>query len=164
VGLVGIAGSITLFSIVKSRSDIAGLKSCFPALAAGLLALGLALSVAGALCALRAAYGMPHLLATSTADVYADDHLSAAAARGYLRAAVWCTVLSLGALACALGVVWFAPQKDSPELKVIPIQGESACGSITSLTSTQLALKTADGPQTFGLAGLRALTPVVSCP
>src|SRR4029079_5698386 len=46
-GLVGIAGGITLFSIVKSRTDIAGLKQPFPALTGILLALGLALSVAG---------------------------------------------------------------------------------------------------------------------
>src|SRR5580700_6609630 len=79
-GLAGIAGGITLFSIVKSRSDIANLQGPYPALAAVLLGIGLAFSVSGALSALRAAYGMPRLLTTSAADIYADDHARAVAA------------------------------------------------------------------------------------
>lgn len=163
-GLAGVAGGITLFSIVKSRSDIAGLSSYFPALATVLLALGLGLSVAGALCALRAAYGMPHLLATAKVDLYFDDHSAAVAARRYLRAAVWCTVISLASFAGALGVVWLAPQGGGPQLVVIPDQGDRACGSVSSVTATQVVLRTADGLQSFDLRHLRGLAAVRSCP
>jgi hypothetical protein len=163
-GLAGIAGGITLFAIVKSRTDITGLASGFPALTVGLLALGLALSVAGALYALRASNGMPRIVFTSEVDLYTDDHLAAVAARKCLRLAVWCTILSLTSFACALGLVWLAPQANGPQLSVIPEQGDTACGTVTSLSGTQLVLKTSSGPQTFDLGQLRAIAPVASCP
>jgi hypothetical protein len=162
-GLAGIAGGITLFAIVKARTDLTGLRGAYPAIAGTLLAAGLALSVAGALAALRAAYGMPHLLRTSQLDIYTDNHSRAVSARRYLRAAVWCTVLSLAAFAACLAILWFAPLRGGPRLTVIPVQGDAACGTVSSLTGTYLTLSTSDGQQRFRLSQLRALNPVQSC-
>jgi hypothetical protein len=162
-GLAALTGGITLFGVVKSRSDLSSLASPFPAIAGVLLAAGLALSVAGGLYALRAANGMPQLFFTSDLDFDADDHRRAKSARGHLQTAVRCAVASLLAFAAALAIVWYAPSSDGPRLKVIPIDGDAACGSVTSISGTSLALKTSDGPQNFDLTNLRGLSPVSTC-
>lgn len=163
-GLAGIAGGITLFSIVKARTDITGLSSPWPWIVGVALALGLAASTLGAVAALRAAYGMPTLLKTGTTPLYTADHRSALRARTDLRTAIVLTLVSLATFAAALGMVWFAPEQSSdPHLKVVPLSGESACGTVVSVNGTTLTLKTSDGNQTFGLTTLRALSPVDSC-
>jgi hypothetical protein len=162
-GLAALTGGITLFGIIKSRSDLSSLRNPYPALAGLLLATGLALSIAGGLFALRAANGMPQLFTTSTLDLETDDHRRAVSARKHLRAAVFSAIASLVAFAAALAIVWFAPKADGPRLKVIPTDGDTACGSVTSISGTTLVLKTSDGSQSFDLTKLRGLSPVGTC-
>ncbi len=162
--LGGLAGGISVFSIVKGRQDLTGLGPPWPIVAGSLLAVALALSVVGALLAMRAAFGLPGLRDVGKLRQLVHKHRQAVLAQRLLRGAVILTIVSLFAFAGCIGVIWYAPRDKGPQLRVVPVAGDHFCGSVIGVVSGQLIVRTSDGTRTISLGSVAALTPVDVCP
>lgn len=160
--LAGLSGGITVFSLLKDRSTVAGLASPFGVVAGALLGLALLTSVAAGVFAMRAAFGLPRLVRTATWRSTADDHSQAHQAQQLLKAAIGGTVLTLVLLGATLAVTWYAPTA-APGLRVRSPDGKSICGEVVRVGAGAVALKTDTGEQTVPLADAQGLQPVASC-
>ena len=160
--LAGLAGGITVFSLLKDRSSVAGLAAPFGVVAGVLLGLALLTSVTSGVFAMRAAFGLPRLVRTANWRPAADDHSRAREARILLRRAIAGTVLTLVFLAATLAVTWYAPTRGTA-LRVAAADGETVCGEVVRVGPGGVTLKTDVGERIVPLAGAQGLQPVPSC-
>lgn len=168
-GLGAVLAGLIGFSLIKGRNDVGQIASHW-AVVAGLLLLGaLVVGAWGVLALLRAAHGRP-----SAARVVAspggavrpfsvEDHDETLASARSLRIGITLTCLCTALLAAAVGVTWYAPPKDPPQL-LIRQGGTTLCGTPTAAARGTVVLKVNGVTSTVDLAGADSVTPVASCP
>lgn len=168
-GLGAVLAGLIGFSLIKGRNDVGQIASHW-AVVEGLLLLGaLVVGAWGVLALLRAAHGRP-----SAARVVAspggavrpfsvEDHDETLASARSLRIGITLTCLCTALLAAAVGVTWYAPPKDPPQL-LIRQGGTTLCGTPTAAARGTVVLKVNGVTSTVDLAGADSVTPVASCP
>jgi hypothetical protein len=110
-GLAGLLALITTVTFVKGRSSIEGIPFGLRVTVGLLVLVAVACACAGTVYSLRAAYGRPgrHLLTGEPGEFVRHDRKLARLAYRDLRVAVVCTFLTLGLVAAAIGITWYAP-------------------------------------------------------
>jgi hypothetical protein len=73
--------------------------------------------------------------------------------------ALTCAVLLL----VAVGLTWYGPARDEPELRVVTPHG-TYCGTVIQVASGTLTLKTADGQVGVDLRTAVGMQPGAACP
>lgn len=163
-GLGGLAGGITVFSLLKGRDDIDKLADPWAVIYGLLLAAALALAMLGSVLAMRAAFGLPRVIRTAAWRPGTSDIADSRAAARLLRAAIGLTLGSTAAVAATVAVAWYAPQKQAgPQLEIRQRSGVEACGSVIRVGAGVVVLKTETGEQRIPLATLAGVAAVRSC-
>jgi hypothetical protein len=163
-GLGGLLVALIAFSLVKGRSDIGQLAVSWAVMVGILLAVALITGAAGALLLIRAANGPPSVTPTSELLVRsAADHREALAAAAALRCGIVLTLSCVAFLVAAVGVTWYGPARDQPDLQIMTPSG-AVCGSVAGIDHGSLTLKTASGNVTVNLADASAIQVLNGCP
>jgi len=167
-GLVAILGLVSIFSVVEGPNAADALAE-WAVLAAGAAVLASALlAVVGAVAALRAAFGLPQVIARSAFLAMGGQqgfNLRAAAdSRASLNRAKVCTYLSLASLGIAVALTWFAPVTAENLVKVTTNDGVVTCGTLITSSGGKLQIdsKTA-GSQQVPLSSVKTLEQPDSC-
>lgn len=158
--LVALAG----FSLIRGRSDLTQLARPWPAVVGAVLGVAFAAGAVAALSLLRAAYGRPWMseMKDVLPGVLGDHQETVAAARALVLGvalALTCAVLLL----VAVGLTWYGPARDEPELRVVTPHG-TYCGTVVQVASGTLTLKTADGEVGVDLRTATGMQPGAACP
>ena len=135
-----------------------------------LLLAALTVGAVAALLLMRAAHGRPGTVSVQeVVDRTANDpgeggrlaeaQASAKALRRGVILFFVCTVL----LCAALGLTWYGPAKDKPQIKIRLIDGSVTCGDIVSLANDKLVLKTDLGQLTVDLNRANGIAAVDAC-
>jgi hypothetical protein len=164
-GLAGLTGTIAIFGLVRGRDDVAGLPGGWGVAYGICLALAVGFSVAGGVLAMRSAFGLPRVLRTSAADLTRwSDAGEARRSAALLRVAVWLTVLSIGSLAAALGIAWYASSQNTTDVLVHERSGGEDCGKLVRLSDGILVLDTDTGRRRLSVVSLDGIAGTNSCP
>jgi hypothetical protein len=128
------------------------------------LAGALATAVAAGLLAMRSAFGLPTLVRTRGWDPTGHTHSQARTAYRMLRLAIWLTVVSIGALAAALAVLWYGPRLERANvLVVVPSSGLQVCGEVVRADATAVTLRTEAGERIIAWSSVVGVQPRSSC-
>ncbi|MFE1292743.1 hypothetical protein [Streptomyces sp. NPDC058751] len=152
-----------------SRTARSRLAPGWSAAAGLLLAAALCVGAVGAFCLLRAAHGRPCARRLSESEeargrpLEVEDHDEALAGARHLRAGIIPTCLCTALLVTAVGVTWYAPPKNLPQLMIR--QGATTlCGEVVAVRPGTVVLKTDGVAVTVRLSRADSVTPVAACP
>jgi len=147
-GLALLLGLITAVSLVKGKDTISGLPLQIQYVVGVLLALGLVAAAWGAWRAMRAAFGNPTLKLPITPDeLQARNVADGAKALTDLAIAKWLTVISLAAVALAVGLTWYLQKPPSPPAFVNVVQAKdhlSYCGELLKGDGSTMVVQKSD--------------------
>lgn len=162
-GVGAMLGAVLGFSLIKGPSDISRLETFWSIAAGALIAVALVAGIIAALKLLRAAYGstrgVPSLDGSGLANLKEVKDSEDALIHGLVIGA-----LSLAFIVSAVGITWYAPEKEPPKLKLTMRSGTVVCGKAESVINNKVNLKSANGPATFDLTDIAGLQPVDRCP
>lgn len=163
--LVGLAG----FGLVKGRTDIGELAPGYATFAGASLLVAVLAGGIGAMWILRAAHGslstsaMKDVAAGRSRDPIRDvDIKEAQESARALTLGGWAIGICAGFLVLAVGVTWYGPTKDQPQIAVTTPAGDG-CGKVVRLRDGELTLKTSAGEQEIVLANATGLRVVEKC-
>lgn len=157
--LAGLLG----FSLIRGRSDIGKLAPPWAVLVGVLLLLSLLVGAYAAMRLLRAAHGLPQVVARKEVrSRLAADHDEALASQRALQAGIWAAFGCAALLIAAVAMTWYGPEKGPPRLRV-GVSGETVCGTVVRVVGGLLTLKTADGERVVDLRLATGVAPVESC-
>jgi hypothetical protein len=173
IGLATLLGLITAVSLVKGKDTISGLAHWAQYLVGFLLLLGLIFAAVGGWRAMRASFGNPTLVATPSTP----DQLGARSIKDGIKAirdlawAKWLTVVSLGAVALAVGLTWYLQEepKHNPPAYLQVVQAadhQVYCGELLKGDANVVVIRKNDGDiHTYFVAkDLSSLEIVADCP
>jgi len=164
-GLAGLTGTIAIFGLVRGRDDVAGLPSGWGVGYGVCLALALVCSIAGGVLAMRSAFGLPRVLRTSDTSLRRwSDAGEARRSAELLRVAIWLTVASIGFVAGALGIAWYASSGTATDVLVHERSGAEDCGKLVRLADGFLLLDTDTGRRRLAVDSLDGVAGTNSCP
>jgi len=168
-GLGALLAGLIGFGLIRGRSDIGQLAPGWSAAAGVLLVTALSVGTVGAFCLLRAAHGRPYARRLSGTDnatgrpLEVEDHDEALASARVLRTGIALTCLCTVLLVTAVGVTWYAPPKDPPQL-LIRQGGTTLCGEVVATRPGTVVLQVDGVAVTVGLSRTESVTPVTACP
>ena len=163
-GMAGLFTAAVGFTLIRGRSDVGELQPAASYLVGALLLAGF---IAGALAAarfLRAAHGMPSIVRAETITArVASEQDEARASIEALRWGQRLAVLTAALLLAAVGLTWYGPARDDPQLIVGTSSGQH-CGDVETADAGSLALDTNAGRLTIDLDDVESMQPVAECP
>ena len=140
-----------------------------------LLGLALAALLAGSLCAMRAAYGIPKNMLLTGPNLKAWSAHEGKRARLFLALAMWSFPVGVVLVALAVAVTWFDEDWFPPDVQLVAVEafvpGEADpqpyCGELAPSTPTALVIrvKTTVGKRTHAIpyGHLRGISVVTKC-
>jgi hypothetical protein len=168
-GMAGVLVALLGFGLVKGRSDVGTLAAPWAVVVGALLLVAVGTGLAAAWNLLRAGYGRPVKVRLSeiTRDEHGSrlalDHAEARSAGTALVRGLWwgggCVVL----LVTAVGMTWYGPAKDGPQLLVTTPQGVQ-CGEVVAFGGGTVTLKNATGQVSVELSSASWVKGVEECP
>jgi hypothetical protein len=168
-GLATLTTLLTGVLIVKGKSDASVLPTPYQISVAALLAAALALLLGTTIWLSRALAGPPGERIILTGEGL--EEWTAGEVRKVTKTlfwAPWMAATSVGLVAAAVGVTWFAPaaqqQPDNPLVRVTVTSGQS-CGALVGETKQEVILTAPSGgtPTAIPIPSVLAMTPVTNC-
>lgn len=147
------------FSLVKGRSDITDLSSGAGVIVGVLLLVAMGVAVVAVYFLFRAAYGRLRTVRPGT-----SDHELAVETMTDMRIGLWLAAGGTAMLVGAVGLTWYGPAVQGPQLQVVDSGGVSWCGDPVRTIGGVLTLKTEGQEIRVDLATAAQLRPVMSCP
>ncbi|MGI5521531.1 hypothetical protein ACQEUX_11290 [Micromonospora sp. CA-259024] len=163
-GLAALLAGLLGFSLVKGRADINGLASTWAVLVGVLLLASLLAGSYAAMRLLRAAHGLPEVVARAAVrSRLAADHDEAIRAQRALRHGIGAFLACTALLIAAVAVTWYGPAKEAQRLRVVAA-GETICGTVVRVGAGTLVLKTEHGERAIDLKTVSGMSAAGSCP
>ena len=161
-GLAGLLALITTVTVVKGKATLGDLDSNWQIIEAGLMLAALVAAGYGAYRSLRASFGMPRLVSTRNANQDRFEFQGTKRAISDLRWAIGLTYATLGFLAIAVGVSWFAPAA-ATNVRVTTASTQ-VCGVLIGMDQNIVTVRTSPGvAQRVSFQTVRTLEVVQSC-
>lgn len=147
------------FGLIKGRSDITDLNQSAARAVGVLLLVAILAAVVAVYFLFRAAYGR-----LGTAPEGTADHTLALWTMSDLRTGLRWALGGTAALLCAVGVTWYAPAADGPQLQIVDTSGTSWCGEPMRTAAGILTLRVNGQEVQVDLVKAIQVLPVDSCP
>lgn len=161
-GLGALLAGVVGFGLVRGRSDIGALMSPWDALVGVLLLAALTFGAVGALHLFSAAHGRPSVAIFSRDTDRLSEHGEAIRAARRLRSGIVLTFLCTSFLVAAVGVTWYGPQQQEPDVRLETPTG-TVCGTVVQARPGSVTLMTGGGAVTVDLAQVTGLQAAARC-